>query len=270
MPEDKIALAVGAHPDDVEFMMAGTLSLLKKKGWEIHILTVGNGSCGTAEYDAETIVRMRRQEAINAAVVIGATYHPGLVPDIEILYDLPTLRKVTAIVRKIAPNLVFTHPPSDYMEDHQNTCRLVVSACFCRGMRNWVSDPEIPPTAQDVYLYHANPHSNRDALRRIVIPEIYIDVTSEVETKADMLRCHESQKNWLDVSQGMDSYLITMKDICAQLAQMSGREGCEYAEGFRRHSHLGFSGADRDRLAEELSDYVTVNAEYEKYLDTLT
>jgi len=50
MAEKRVALAVGAHPDDVEFMMAGTLSLLAKAGFEPHILTVANGSCGTAEH----------------------------------------------------------------------------------------------------------------------------------------------------------------------------------------------------------------------------
>jgi len=200
--------------------------------------------------------------------VMDATYHPGLVPDIEVMYDLPTLAKVTAVVREVQPRIVLTHPPADYMEDHQNTCRLVVSACFCRGMRNWPSDPVQPLMAGDVTVYHANPHSNRDAMRRLVVPELYVDISSEVEVKEDMLRAHESQKNWLDVSQGMDSYLITMRDICADIAKMSGIEGCEYAEGFRRHSHLGF-GEDRDVLAEALADVVRVNPDYEQYLNRL-
>ena len=268
MAEDKVALAIGCHPDDVEFMMAGTLSLLSKRGWAVHILTVANGSCGTAEYDTETIVKMRRQEAEKAAQVIDATYHPGLVPDIEVMYDIPLLRKVTAIVRQAQPRIVLTHPTIDYMEDHQNTARLAVSACFCRGMRNWISDPELAPTGQDVTVYHANPHSNRDAVRRRVVPELYVNIAAEIETKEDMLRCHASQKNWLDVSQGMDSYLITMRNICAEIAKMSNADGWEYAEGFRRHSHLGFSAEDRDPLAEELGDLVTVNEKYREWLES--
>jgi len=269
MAENKVVLAIGCHPDDVEFMMAGTLSLLHKKGWKVHILTVANGSCGTAQYDTDEIVRIRRAEAEAAAKVIDAVYHPGIVPDIEVLYDLPTLRKVTAIVRDVRPAIVLTHSPNDYMEDHQNTCRLAVSAAFCRGMRNWISDPPRPPTPQDVTVYHSNPHGNRDGMRRLVIPEIYVNVTPEVEVKAEMLRCHESQKHWLDVSQGMDSYINSMREICGHLARMSGIPGCEFAEGFRRHSHLGFSADEIDPLAHELAGSVKINEDYRKHLTAL-
>ncbi|HRU06937.1 MAG TPA: PIG-L family deacetylase [Candidatus Brocadiia bacterium] len=267
MAENKTVLAIGCHPDDVEFMMAGTLSLLAKRGWRVHILTVANGSCGTAQYDTETIVRMRREESERAAKVLGATYHPGLVPDLEVFYDAPTLRKVSAVVRDVKPAIVLTHPTTDYMEDHQNTGRLAVTACFSRGMKNWFTDPPLPTTSQDVMVYHANPHSNRDGMRRLVVPELYINITSEVEVKEDMLRCHESQKHWLDVSQGMDSYLHTMREICADIAKMSGRKGWKYAEGFRRHSHLGFSAAESDPLAEALKGCVKVNKKYRKALE---
>ena len=267
MPDQKVALAIGAHPDDVEFMMAGTLALLKKRGWEVHILTIANGSCGTAEYDAEEIVRIRLAEAHEAARVLGGTYHPGLVPDLEVFYDAPTIRKATAVVREIRPNIVLTHSPVDYMEDHTNTCRIAVTACFCRLMRNWVTDPETATTDQELALYHCQPHGNRDPLRRLVVPELFVDVAGVLDLKLEMLRCHKSQKNWLDVSQGMDSYLVAMKELNAEIARLSGREGLEYAEGLRRHSHIGFTAEDTDPLREELADHIFVNPDYQKALD---
>lgn len=267
MSNDRIALAVGAHPDDVEFMMAGTLALLKRKGWDVHLFTVANGSCGTAEYDTEEIVAMRREESHEAAKVLGGTYHPGVVPDLEIFHDEETVRRATTVIRDIRPRIVLCPSLEDYMEDHMNTGRVTVTACFGRGMRNWVSEPPRPPTDQDLYLYHAQPHANRDGMRRLILPELFVDVSSVFEVKLDMLRCHRSQKNWLDTSQGMDSYLIAMQDINAQIARMSGVETCEYAEGFRRHSHIGFSAADGDPLREELAEFVTVNYDYEKMLN---
>ena len=48
-----IAIAIGAHPDDIEFYMAGTLVLLERTGWETHYLNVGNGCCGSVQYDAK-------------------------------------------------------------------------------------------------------------------------------------------------------------------------------------------------------------------------
>lgn len=255
MPDSKVALAVGAHPDDVEFMMAGTVALLGEAGYDCHIFTVGNGNCGTATHTQEEIVRLRAQEGHDAAAVIGATYHEGLVNDIEIFYDDGLLRRVTALVRELKPEIVLTQPPQDYMEDHQNTCRLMVSACFCRGMRNYISDPELPPTLQDVYLYHANPYGNRDGMRNLVRPSLFVDITGQIETKQEMLRRHATQKEWLDVSQGHDSYLQAMRDICAEIGQMAPRP-IDYAEGFRQHLHLGLSAEDRDKLSEALGDKV--------------
>ncbi len=251
MSDKKVALAVGAHPDDVEFMMAGTLAALGDAGYELHIFTIGNGNCGTAVYDHNEICRIRAAEGHAAAAVIGATYHEGLVNDIEIFYDEKTLRQVTALIRELQPEIVLTHSPNDYMEDHQNTCRLTVTACFCRGMRNWLSNPARPPTFQDVYLYHANPHGNYDGMRNLVVPTLFVDVTDKIDIKEEMLRRHASQKEWLDTSQGMDSYLITMREICAQIGQMAPQP-VPYAEGFRQHLHVGMSAEDKDMLSEVL------------------
>ena len=67
----KVAIAVSCHPDDDEFMMAGTLMRLKEAGYEIHYLNVANGSLGTAEHTYEEIVRIRRAESIAAAKMAG-------------------------------------------------------------------------------------------------------------------------------------------------------------------------------------------------------
>lgn len=251
MSERKAALAVGAHPDDVEFMMAGTLAMLGDAGYELHIFTIGNGNCGTAVYDHNDICRLRAAEGHDAAGVINATYHEGLVNDIEIFYEEKTLREVTALVRDIQPEIVLTQSPNDYMEDHQNTSRLMVSACFCRGMRNWLSSPAKPPTFQDVYLYHSNPHGNHDGMRNLVIPSLYVDIAAKIEVKEEMLRRHATQKEWLDTSQGMDSYLITMREICAEMGRMAPQP-LPFAEGFRQHLHVGLSGQDGDPLAQVL------------------
>ena len=255
MSDAKVALAMGAHPDDVEFMMAGTLALLGDAGYECHIFTIGNGNCGTATHTHDDIIRIRRQEAHDAASVIAGTYHEGLVNDIEIFYEDELLRGVTAVIRQIAPEIVLTQSPQDYMEDHTNSSRLSVSACFCRGMRNWVSHPYVEPTMQDVYLYHANPYGNRDGMRNLIAPSLFVDVTEKIEVKEEMLRRHTSQKGWLDVSQGKDSYLISMREICEEIGEMAPSP-VPYAEGWRQHLHVGLSAQDGDKLGEVLGDRV--------------
>ena len=252
----KRAFAIGAHPDDIEFMMAGTLTLLGEAGYELHYMNIANGSCGTTQYTYEEIVRVRGTEARAAAGFIGAVYHEPLVNDLDIFYDKPLLARVTAVMREVCPEILLVHAPVDYMEDHQNAARLAVSAAFCRGMPNFPTDPPRPPIDQPVTVYHAQPHSNLDPLRRPVRPDFFVDVSSVIERKRDMLAHHVSQKAWLDESQGMDSYLISMEQAGRAVGEMSGR--FEFAEGWRRRLHFGFCAENADPLRAALEGLVAV------------
>jgi len=248
------ALAIAAHPDDIEFLMSGTLILLRAAGWEIHYLNLADGCCGSVEFDRANIARIRRLEAQRAAACIQAVFHESLVADLEIFYDKPTLARVAAIVREVQPEILLTHAPLDYMEDHTNTCRLAVTAAFARGMPNFPTDPPMPPMDQPVTVYHAQPYGNVDPLGALVRPGLFIDVTSVMDEKTAMLAEHRSQKDWLDRSQGLDSYLHTMRDLSREVGRMSGR--FEFAEGWRKHLSTGFCPPAADPLGTALGSYV--------------
>lgn len=248
------ALAIAAHPDDIEIFMSGTLMLLKGAGYDIHYMNVANGCCGTTEYDRVTIARIRRAEAMAAAELIGAVFHESICDDMAIFFDQPTLAKVASVLREVAPEIVLTHPPADYMEDHMNVCRLATTAAFARGMPNFPVDPPRGPVSNKVTVYHAQPFSHHDPLRHPVTPDLFVNVSDVVERKVEMLAKHVSQKKWLDESQGHDSYLQTLRDLDAEGGRMSGR--FDYAEGWRRHLHLGFCDRDDDPLRMALHDRV--------------
>jgi LmbE family N-acetylglucosaminyl deacetylase len=250
--EKRTVFAVGAHPDDVEFNMSGTLSLLAKAGFEPHMMNVSRSNLDSNQLSEAEITRIRRREAERSADVIGAVYHPPIADDLMIFYEDKLLRQMTAVVREIRPAIVLLPSLSDYMEDHTNTARLVITACFSRAMKHYRSDPPREATEQDVHLYHAQPHLNRDGMRNLVVPDLFVNVTSEMETKLKMLGCHESQRQWLDETQGLDDYLESMRQSNAEVAGMLARPAWEYAEGFRQHSHVGFSARDVDVLAEVL------------------
>src|SRR6185369_1603389 len=95
------AIAIAAHPDDIEFLMSGTLMLLRSHGYSIHYWNLANGCCGSSKYDA-------------------ATFHESICNDLEVFYDAKLLRKVAAVIREVQPTIVLTHSPVDYMEDHTN------------------------------------------------------------------------------------------------------------------------------------------------------
>src|SRR5258706_12566273 len=133
----KIAMAVAAHPEDIEFMMAGKVLLLKEAGYEIHYLNLASGNCGSVQHNAARTRALRRREARRSAEILGAHYHPSLTDDLEIFYNHRTLRRLVAIIRAVKPTILLTHSPEDYMEDHMNTSRLTVTAAFARAMPNY-------------------------------------------------------------------------------------------------------------------------------------
>lgn len=258
MTSNRTALAVAAHPDDIEFFMAGTLLLLKQAGWETHYLNVASGNCGSAQMNAARTRVVRKREAQAAARALGAEYHASFRDDLEIFYDNAALRRLAAIIREVQPLVVLTHSPEDYMEDHMITARLTVTAAFARGMPNYRTRPPRRATEQPVTVYHAMPHGLCDGLRRPVTPGAFVDTTSVHAAKRAALACHRSQKEWLDLSQGLDSYLKTMDEMSLAVGRMSRR--FRHAEGWRRHSHLGFCAPDADPLREALGTKYRVNA----------
>jgi len=260
-----VAFAVSAHPDDIEFMMAGTLLMLGKAGFELHAMNLCNGSCGTALEDHDAIIVRRTAEAREAAKTLGAVFHEPLVDDLDLFYERPTLNRMVSVVREIKPSIMLVASPQDYMEDHMNACRVAVTAAFCRGMRNYPADPPTPPIPEDVTLYHALPWGLRDSLRRVVRAGQYVNITPVLSVKRAALACHTSQKEWLDTSQGLDSYLTTMQDMSREVGRLSRR--FEYAEGWRRHLHLGFCTENADPLRDALGEDCVVSDAYEQGLE---
>ena len=248
---EKIVLGIFTHPDDAEIMCAGTLSLFKKAGWDVHIATVATGDKGTAEYNREDIIRIRKAEAHNAAAVIGGTYHCLEFDDIYIFYNRESINKATSLIRTVRPSVVFTASPNDYMLDHEITSLITQTACFCTGIKN-MEVPE-PPYEPVPYLYYCDPMDAVDRFGNPVQASMYVNITSEIEIKEKMLASHASQRNWLLTHHKVDEYILSMK----RFGEMRGKEiNVNYAEGFRQH--LGH-GHDRNNVLKEiLKDLVVI------------
>jgi LmbE family N-acetylglucosaminyl deacetylase len=263
-PGTNVAMAIAAHPDDIEFLMAGTLRRLADAGWQTHYLTLANGSCGSLTLGPAATARLRAGEARAAARILGARFHPSLTPDCTILYGMPLLRRLAAVVRAVGPRLLLVPSPQDYMEDHTETCRLAVTAAFVRGMPNFRTTPPRRPVSADVTIYHAMPHGLRDPLRGRIVPGAFVDTAGVHDIKRKALSAHRSQDTFLADTQHMSSYVREMDDMSREVGAMSGRFA--HAEGWRRHLHRGLCGAEADPLAEALGDLYLVNDEYENDL----
>jgi len=258
------AIAIAAHPDDIEFVMAGTLCLLRAAGYATHYFNVASGSGGSLVHGAAALRRIRRSEARRAAALLGAQYHESCADDLEVVYSVALLRAVTAVIREVRPTIVLTHSPQDYMEDHMNVSRLAVTAAFARGVPNFGSQPRRAAWGGDCTVYHAMPHGLVDQLRRRVAAGAYVDTTSVQATKLAALACHESQHAWLKSTQGMNSYLREMEVTSQELGRRSRRFA--HAEGWRRHAHMGFCAEGADPLRDALGRNYRINGAYERGL----
>ncbi|MBV8378173.1 MAG: PIG-L family deacetylase [Verrucomicrobia bacterium] len=257
---DNVAIAISAHPDDIEFYMAGTMLLLCEAGYDLHYLTLANGCCGGTQFDAPTIARTRAEEAKRAADLLGATFHPSFCNDLEIVYALNLLRQLAAIIREVKPTLILTHPPVDYMEDHTCTCRLVVTAAFAREMPNFVTTPERKPYSGDITIYHSTPHGLTDPLGHLMVPDLFVNVEAVHNRKCDALAAHKSQSAWLETSQGATSLISMLNAFSTKVGELS--PGFRHAEGWWKHSHLGFCREEADPLREALGSLANTSKDH--------
>jgi LmbE family N-acetylglucosaminyl deacetylase len=230
-PPHRTALAFMAHPDDAEFLCAGTLIRLAESGWEVHVATCAPGDCGTATETPWVIGGQRTEEARKAASLIGASYHCLNERDGFIVYDKMTLQKAYDLFRRITPSLVFTHAREDYMMDHEMASLVARAASFLYGAPNCSAFPLKPGSAVP-YLYYSDPVEGVDPLGRQVEPTTLVDIGDQLEKKTEMLACHASQRDWLLKHHGVDEYLDSMK----RHAAMRGNEiGVAAAEAFVQH-----------------------------------
>jgi LmbE family N-acetylglucosaminyl deacetylase len=240
----KVALSLLAHPDDAEILCAGTLVRLADAGWEVHIATATPGDCGTVSQTRWDISSIRANEAKKAAAVIGATYHCLDERDLMVVYDRPTILKAIELFRRIGPSVVFAHAPKDYMIDHEQTSLLARAATFGFGVPN-ISQLPIPEGAHVPHLYYCDPIEGIDPYGNPVKPTTLIDITAQMDRKAQMLASHASQREWLRAHHGMDEYIEAMKRAAADRGKQAS---CQYAEAFVQHR--GHAYPREDLLAE--------------------
>ncbi|QNN23398.1 PIG-L family deacetylase [Planctomycetales bacterium ZRK34] len=243
----QVALALLAHPDDAEILCGGTLIRLADLGWKIHIATATAGDCGTMTESAEAISNRRTDEARQAAALIGGEYHCLGELDCRVVYDKPTVQKAIDLVRSIAPDLMFTHAPKDYMMDHEIVSMLGRASSFIYGAPN-VSDQPAPDHKAIPHLYYCDPIEGVDPLGHPVEPTTVIDITAQMDRKTQMLACHDSQRQWLRDHHGMDEYIDAMQRHGADRGSVIG---VKYAEAFVQHR--GHAYPRNDLLTELLS-----------------
>jgi LmbE family N-acetylglucosaminyl deacetylase len=241
----KRVLAFGCHPDDIEFMAAGTLALLARRGWEVHLATMTGGEVGSATLKSQEIRDIRLAEARRAAERIGAQYHYAGGRDLEVEYNGHYRQLAVRVVRKVDPDVILTHFPTDYLIDHEETSRLVRNAAFIASVPLFDCGAPLAPTGKIPHLYYWNALNGIDNFGRPIPVHFGVDVGAVIETKEQMLAEHASQREWLKFINKFDAYLEDMKRMTRGQGERIGRA---YGECFIQH--LG-NGHPTDNLLRE-------------------
>jgi len=119
-------LAIGAHPDDCELFMGGTLAKLADRGYQVAIADLTRG-----DYASRGTAELRHDEAQRSAAILGLTKRISLdLGDTRVGLDPAHRTEVVRVLRAERPALVFTHGADNRHPDHTRTCHLVREACF--------------------------------------------------------------------------------------------------------------------------------------------
>ena len=221
-------LAFGAHPDDIEFRMAGTLAKMKNRGDEIFMCVATNGEIGSYGKPRAEIAAMRKKEAQNSADVIGATLLWLGYEDEMIFDNRETRMTFIDTVRRARPDVIFAPPPfKDYNQDHDITGYLAFESRILATVK--LMETEHPVIDHIPPMFYCTPHGGLSDKTK---PQYFVDITDTFETKMKMFHCHASQQgDWCRDAFGVDYADMIVREN-KFYAAACGTPGVEYVEAY--------------------------------------
>lgn len=219
-------LSIGAHPDDVEISMGGTLALLSTRGHRTGLVDLTRGEMGSRGTPEQ-----RLEESRAAAGELGAVFRINLLlPDGGLSFTREGWVDLIRLIRTCKPALVFTHGTADPHPDHAAAHQLVRSAVHNAGLGK--IEPDLPPH-RPLYLFtFSQPHRVR--------PSFLVDIGEYFEKKMAAIRHHHSQVSPRlpgepETYLGQPAFLDILE---AHLRSYGAMVGTSHAEGFHSESLL--------------------------------
>lgn len=172
-------LAIGAHPDDLEIGIFGTLAKHSALGDEIVLCDLTQGEMGS-----NGTVYERYLEAEAAAKLIDARRVCLKLPDRGIRVEQEQILKVVSLIRKERPDYILYPYYEDYHPDHEATSHLVKEAIHSSGLKHYNTDG---------LQSHRPSKSAQYFINDIKAYNLLIDISDYMDLKVQALRCHKSQ-----------------------------------------------------------------------------
>ena len=203
--------------------------------------------------DEETTGDTRKSEAARAAGIIGADYVCLDQRDGYVFDNVEIRVATTELIRRERADIVLTHLPDDYHPDHRATSSIVESATLLSTLPNVPC--QVEPLPSTPLLYHTSPFNLTNHLGHPFTPHFYVDVTSVIQTKRQMIASHHSQIQLMYAMFGKDNFVEDMLDDHDR--KFGPQIGTAYAEGFWQHLGGGFSHTPF--LQQSLREYVRLH-----------
>ena len=214
-------LAFGAHADDVEIGMAGSIYKWTAAGKKVAICDLTQ-----AELSSNGTVATRREEAEAAARKLGVFERINLqMPDRGLFMTNEHIRMVTEVIRTYKPRLVFAPYFKDRHPDHGHCAELVKEAYFSAGIGKYSVDSEASAhKAGNLFFYFIN---NQPA------PDFVVDISTSMDKKIEALKAYQSQ--FLPGPSGVSTPLTDgyLERIKARERIFGLEAGVTFAEGFK-------------------------------------
>ncbi len=236
LPVPERALAIAAHPDDIEFECGATLAKWSAAGCEVHHLICTDGSKGTWDATADTValIDIRKDEQREAARRLGATGEVWFLDQVdgELTADLELRREVARVIRLTRPSVVFGHDPWKRWRlhpDHRNAGFLAVDGIVAARDPFFFPELEIERHRPDTLLLFESEE-----------PDHVENVTGFTEPKVQSLLAHESQfETTMVITDDPDTESAAFRD--RELDQMRAHAAghpFEFGEAFKRIDEL--------------------------------
>ncbi|PAE24462.1 bacillithiol biosynthesis deacetylase BshB1 [Bacillus sp. 7894-2] len=214
-------LAFGAHADDVEIGMGGTIAKFASIGKKIGICDLTQ-----AELSSNGTVEIRTEESLKAADILGVTIRETLnLPDRGLFYNQEYIKKIAELIRKYKPALVFAPYMEDRHPDHGHCARLVEEAVFSAGIKKYETGGNFAPhKVKNLHFYMINGFHK---------PDFLIDISSFMDKKIAGLESYQSQ--FARSTGSFDTPLVNgyIETVAARESLFGKQAGVQYAEGFK-------------------------------------
>jgi N-acetylglucosamine malate deacetylase 1 len=175
------ALAVGAHPDDIELVVGGTLLKLASMGYKTAVLDMTRGESGT-----RGTPEIRASEAAAASNILGLTARDNLsLTDSRVWCDENSRTLMVRALRRFRPKVVFTHYWDDPHPDHAHIAQIVREAAYVAGLAKYDAESgqlRFRPAAIAHFMFP-----------RTVSPTFVVDISDFAEQKLQAIYCYKSQ-----------------------------------------------------------------------------